>query len=484
MAGEIQWLAGRCRPELMYATNLLSQAISRCPKEAVYRGGHLVRYLKRYPKGGLWYPACHVRDQEARRSCEGPLLEGYSDASFAPTSERSQQCVVIFAAGGLIAWSSSQQPFITMSTAESELVAICELATCLKSVEQLMAEVALGRASDHMMVTKVIYSDSQAALSVCRCSAGSWRTRHLRIRGGLVRELLDQSDWDSYHIEGAVMTSAGSWRTRHLRIRGGLVRELLDQSDWDSYHIEGAVMTADVGTKALGSDRFNMLVDRMRMSRTRCCSEEARSARTLSPQLAKRLVLILCVATLVDRVEAADEPTDYVYYGFMTGVLLAILFVYELVKWCMRELWACCAHRTGRSETGRGDSPSSSSSEGGNMTESLRAGQRRRPPAPPVPEPRVELGNDGAYSFSSSSGDRDRWEIDYERNIAIRHHPRPRQLLFVPGHCSGGPELSWLTGERRTYARFANGQALFVHGLSKSRAVGAKVGDCTALIDW
>ena len=290
----------------------------------------------------------------------------------------------------------------------------------LVKVEQLMAEVALGRASDHKMVTKVIYSDSQAALSVCRCSAGSWRTRHLRIRGGLVREL--------------------------------------DQSDWDSYHIEGAVMTADVGTKALGSDRFNMLVDRMRMSQTRCSSEEARSARTLSPQLAKRLVLILCVATLVDRVEAADEPTDYVYYGFMTGVLLAILFVYELVKWCVRELWACCAHRTGRSETGRGDSPSSSFSEGVNMTESLRAGQCRRPPAPPVPEPRVEIENDGAYSFSSSSGDRDRWEIDYERNIAIRHHLRPRQLLFVPGHCSGGPELSWLTGERRTYARFANGQ--------------------------
>ena len=27
-------------------------------------------------------------------------------------------------------------------------------------------------------------------------------------------------------------------------------------------------------------------------------------------------------------------------------------------------------------------------------------------------------------------------------------------------------------------------EALFVHSLSKSRAVGAKVGDCTALIDW
>ena len=60
-AGELQWLASRCRPEILYAVNMISQAISKNPKEAVYRGGHLLRYLKRFPEAAIFYsnePTC------------------------------------------------------------------------------------------------------------------------------------------------------------------------------------------------------------------------------------------------------------------------------------------------------------------------------------------------------------------------------------------------------------------------------------------
>ena len=420
MAGEIQWLAGRCRPELIYATNLLSQAISRCPKEAVYRGGHLLRYLKRYPAGGLKYTTCPVVDKEARTSGEGPFLEGYSDASFAPDSERSQQCVLIFAAGGLIAWTSSRQPFVTMSTAESELVAICELVTCLKSVEQLAAEVMLGLAGDSTKVRKIIYSDSQAALSVCRCAAGSWRTRHLRIRGNMVRELLDQEDWASYHIEGRVMT-------------------------------------ADVGTKALAADRFRLLVDRMQMARTRVSPEVTTSTQL---QVAKRLVLLVCMAALVDQAEAAEEERDYVYYSMMAGLLLIILTVYEFLKWGLRQLRGCCRSRV---EDQRAEQPARSRSpDGPRLTEPTTTSRRRRPPTPPVPEHHVGDMTTGAYSFITPSGDRDRWEVNYGRGVAIRWHAKPRQHLFVPGHCAGGPAMDRFTGERKTYAKFPSGNVRVV----------------------
>ena len=431
IAGEIQWLAGRCRPELMYATNLLSQAISRCPKEAVYRGGHRVRYLKRYPAGGLVYSSQPVKEKDARLSCRGPLLEGYSDASFAPSAERSQQCVLVFASGGLVAWCSSRQPFVTMSTAESELVAICEMTTCLKSLEQLAAEVSLGKASDFVKVMKVLFSDSQSALSVCRCAAGSWRTRHLRIRGNLVRELLDQADWTSFHLDGVTMT-------------------------------------ADIGTKALPADRFGMLVDRMRMTRTRCTTAEAREVKTLNLQCARRLVLLLCLASLVDQVEAADaEQVDYVYYGFLTGVVVVILIVYEFIKWGLQEVRGWCrvrgeATRIKRARstttTTRARPSTSSSSSSTSASEEMMSLRRRRPPTPPVPEDRLVPDDEGAYSFVTPSGDRDRWEVDYEREVAIHWHAKPRQHLFVPGHCSGGPELSRLTGERTTYAKFPSGQ--------------------------
>ena len=70
--------------------------------------------------------------------------------------------------------------------------------------------------------------------------------------------------------------------------------------------------------------------------------------------------------------------------------------------------------------------------------------------------------DDGPYSFIMPTGDRDRWEIDHGRGVAIRWHAKPRQHLFVPGHCSGGPEMNRLTGERTTVARFPSGQVRVV----------------------
>ena len=115
----------------------------------------------------------------------GAVIEGVSDASFAPSSEWSQQAVMLFVMGGLVAWSSHRQAFVTMSTAESELVAICELTTCMRSIEELVAELTLFSKAKANDVIKVVYTDSQAALSVCKSAAGCWRTRHLRIRGSL-----------------------------------------------------------------------------------------------------------------------------------------------------------------------------------------------------------------------------------------------------------------------------------------------------------
>ncbi|CAE7948229.1 putative mitochondrial protein [Symbiodinium microadriaticum] len=166
MAGELQWLAGRCRPEILYAVNLLSQSISKNPKEAVFRGAHLIRYLKRFPEAGIFYATKAQVTPDAQVSSSKVVVEGFCDASFAPNSGRSQQAVMIFVAGGLIGWASHRQAFVTMSTAESELVAICELTTCMKSVEHLVAEVFLHNQAKSEEVMKVIYSDSQAALAV------------------------------------------------------------------------------------------------------------------------------------------------------------------------------------------------------------------------------------------------------------------------------------------------------------------------------
>ena len=68
----------------------------------------------------------------------------FNDASFAPDGTRSQQDLLAYYDGNLVTWASMRQAFITMSTAESELVTICEGVTALKSLEGLVAELETG----------------------------------------------------------------------------------------------------------------------------------------------------------------------------------------------------------------------------------------------------------------------------------------------------------------------------------------------------
>ena len=56
IAGELQWLCGRRRPELTYGVNLMAQAITTAPDEALERGYQLIRFLRKHPTGGLVFP--------------------------------------------------------------------------------------------------------------------------------------------------------------------------------------------------------------------------------------------------------------------------------------------------------------------------------------------------------------------------------------------------------------------------------------------
>ena len=437
MAGELQWLAGRCRPEILYAVNLLSQAISKNPKEAVYRGGHLLKYLKRYPEGGIYYTSQPQLTPDARVQSSGVVIEGFCDASFAPNSGRSQQSIMIFMMGGLVAWTSSRQAFVTMSTAESELVAICELATCLKSVEHLIAEVMLEDKARVNEVIKAIHSDSQAALAVCR-------------------------------------TAAGSWRTRHLRIRGSLIRELLEQEDWVAHHVDGRVMLADLGTKALAADRFGFLADRMRVTRKRC--QEAATS-TARPEPVKKLLLLLWLASLVEQangVSTSDRETqDSFDYQFMFGCIIAVIAIWE----CFKSLMTSLCQRLRRAPSieammsggDLGDDPTATPSDEETVTyeripssaSTTSPGMYRRRPVVSAPtEPLGVMRGSDDYSFKPATGKRDYWE--WKEDVVIRWHAAPRVQMFVPGATASGPKQDQLTGERETFASFANGETRHV----------------------
>ena len=87
-------------------------------------------------------------------------------------------------------------------------------------------------------ILKMMISDSQAAVNICLAEGGSWRTRHLRLRAS--------------HARQRFMT------------------------DWVLQHKPGEEMIADIGTKALASNRLGALKEMIDMIRVDQKEEEER----------------------------------------------------------------------------------------------------------------------------------------------------------------------------------------------------------------
>ena len=78
-------------------------------------------------------------------------------------------------------WHSARQSFVTLSTAESELVAGLDAVVALQSAEAMLQDFGV------VGLDKTLRVDSQSALAIA-AGQGSWRTRHLRVRAHYLRE--------------------------------------------------------------------------------------------------------------------------------------------------------------------------------------------------------------------------------------------------------------------------------------------------------
>ena len=118
-----------------------------------------------------------------------------------------------FLGGSLITWHSTRQPFITQSTCEAELVALCSALSDLEAQLPLYQELLPSK-----VWTCELLCDNKSAVSICQAPFGSWRSRHLHLRANVIKERLSQG--------------------------------------WTLKHQPGTEMLADLGTKPLASGRF------------------------------------------------------------------------------------------------------------------------------------------------------------------------------------------------------------------------------------
>ena len=211
--GELQWLVTRTRPDMVYHVGVMARLAHRRARHVVKLGDELLRYLSATSSKGLHYMKTSAqkpygRNDELATQVSINNLEVFVDASHALEHEnyKSVTGVILCVGGSPIAWASGRQPFVTTSTAESELVSCGEGFQCGESLAALLEVMGVGD------INKTLNCDSKSALHLCTNDTGSWRTRHLRIRYARLREAFQDelSRWCARHVSGLVLPADGA----------------------------------------------------------------------------------------------------------------------------------------------------------------------------------------------------------------------------------------------------------------------------------
>jgi hypothetical protein len=177
LIGKLLYLTNT-RPDICFATQQLSQFLSK-PTISHYNAAcRVIRYLKHNPGRGLLFP----------RSSDLQIL-GFTDADWAGCldTRKSTTGYCFFLGSSLVSWKAKKQNTVSRSSSEAEYRALssatCELIWLLYLMNDLKIQCSKP---------PVIYCDSQSAMHIASNPVFHERTKHLEIDCHLVREKLQQ----------------------------------------------------------------------------------------------------------------------------------------------------------------------------------------------------------------------------------------------------------------------------------------------------
>lgn len=261
VVGELVWLGTRCRPDIMYIVARLASGITRYPTMVAKMAQHVWLYLLGTVGHGLVFENVATED----------TINVFSDASY---GDICQGCTVVQWGSGPLLWKSTKQSIVASSTAEAELFEVMEAVTSGEAVRVVIEEIFNDE------VKARAFTDSSSALAIAVGDSGSWRTRHLRKRASALR-----------------------WRVA--------------RGDWVLRHLPGTDMTADIGTKALSSEKFEKC--KLKLGVRECLQKEEEGLKKVEegggklkhrvdPRTQKVLAAIVLLAEM--RMTKAKEDED------------------------------------------------------------------------------------------------------------------------------------------------------------------------------
>ena len=292
ITGELLWLSGKSRPDLMHTVATMSSYCLKDPILVERIGTRALGYLKESLDISLVY----------NPGREDNYIEGFSDASFAPNGSRSVGCSMTRYQGQPVAWRCGKQALVSLSVAEAELIEAINTTQLAYGISAITNEIHQRSAE---IVIKV---DNSAAVGLSNESSGTWKTRHLKVR--------------AFHLREAV-------RLGELRIE----------------HIPGLLQLSDLGTKAFHRPRLQELLSLWGL---RSRAEEADGQEEIQSRvpvkvngtLAVLARLVLVMGWMVQGCRASSSTSSGIevsmpweLYGVVVLGLVAAIGLWEAIKW-------------------------------------------------------------------------------------------------------------------------------------------------------
>ena len=192
LIGALTYITTATRPDCAYAVNFLAQYNS-CPTvdhwEAAKR---ILRYLKGTADYGIYYRPT------------GKPLTAFADADWSHSMDdrRSITGYAFYLAGAPVVYRSIRQPNVTLSTMESEYVALSECAREAIWLRELLSEIGVQHTNTRELLPTLIWSDSKSAISFSESYIEKTRSKHVSIRYYFLREQIEAKEVNLKYIPG------------------------------------------------------------------------------------------------------------------------------------------------------------------------------------------------------------------------------------------------------------------------------------------
>ena len=215
LIGSLLYAALVTRPDIMFSICCLSQFVSNPSHDHMRMARNVVRYLASTKDHALLY-----RREDRHRA---GALHIYSDASFANSlSDRhSFSGYVAYYHSCPVAWTSTKQPIVALSTTEAEYIALTSAVQSAVWLERLLEEID----TTGERARPTIFGDNISSHFLARNPSLHRRSKHIDV-------------W--YHY----------------------ILELYEQQKFELEYVSGKQNPADIFTKAIQGDHFSFLLSR------------------------------------------------------------------------------------------------------------------------------------------------------------------------------------------------------------------------------